>query len=158
MVRRRSCVVSNHEATMPLILRDAAKTPLLRMRAAELPLYIVDPIRLDLRLEAVERGRGCRAVDGIFSLCQQRKHLQVDRGRMMDDVAIIAQIVGYLAGHTKIVQRDIRKLRQSRQRVGGKIINRLQSPAKRPSSPRIAGLNRAQSRCRTSRPDFSQSG
>jgi hypothetical protein len=33
MVRRRSCAVSNHEATL-LILRDAAKTPLLRMRAA----------------------------------------------------------------------------------------------------------------------------
>jgi hypothetical protein len=32
MVRRRSRAVSNHEATF-LILRDAAKTPLLRMRA-----------------------------------------------------------------------------------------------------------------------------
>jgi hypothetical protein len=31
MVRRRSCAVSNHEFA-PLILRDAAKTPLLRMR------------------------------------------------------------------------------------------------------------------------------
>src|SRR5882672_6996275 len=31
MVRRRSCAVSNHGHT--LILRDAAKTPLLRMRA-----------------------------------------------------------------------------------------------------------------------------
>jgi hypothetical protein len=30
MVRRRA--VSNHEATMGLILRDAAKAPLLRMR------------------------------------------------------------------------------------------------------------------------------
>jgi hypothetical protein len=32
MVRRRSCAVSNHEVTISLILRDAAKTPLLRMR------------------------------------------------------------------------------------------------------------------------------
>jgi hypothetical protein len=32
MVRRRSCAVSNHEVTLG-ILRDAAKTPLLRMRA-----------------------------------------------------------------------------------------------------------------------------
>jgi hypothetical protein len=31
MVRRRACAVSNHETGM-LILRDAAKTPLLRMR------------------------------------------------------------------------------------------------------------------------------
>jgi hypothetical protein len=31
MVRRRSCAVSNHE-DVHLILRDAAKTPLLRMR------------------------------------------------------------------------------------------------------------------------------
>src|SRR6266478_6233164 len=30
MVRRRSCAVSNHEASMLPILRDAAKTPLLR--------------------------------------------------------------------------------------------------------------------------------
>src|SRR5258705_12171958 len=113
MVRRRSCAVSNHEATMPLILRDAAKTPLLRMRAAELPLDTTNPIRLDLGLEAVQRGRGYRAVNGIFSLCQQRKHLQVGRGRMMDDVAIIGQIVGYLRGHTKIVQTAIPTLRQS---------------------------------------------
>jgi hypothetical protein len=33
MVRRRSCAVSNHEL-VALILRDAAKTPLLRMRSA----------------------------------------------------------------------------------------------------------------------------
>jgi hypothetical protein len=33
LVRRRSCAVSNHEATL-LILRDAAKMPLLRMRGA----------------------------------------------------------------------------------------------------------------------------
>jgi hypothetical protein len=32
MVRRRCCAVSNHEVTCILILRDAAKTPLLRMR------------------------------------------------------------------------------------------------------------------------------
>jgi len=32
MVRRRSCAVSNHQVTMRLILRDAAKKPLLRMR------------------------------------------------------------------------------------------------------------------------------
>jgi hypothetical protein len=33
MVRRRACAVSNHEASpVPFILRDAAKTPLLRMR------------------------------------------------------------------------------------------------------------------------------
>jgi hypothetical protein len=33
MVRRRVSAVSNHVAnTVPLILRDAAKTPLLRMR------------------------------------------------------------------------------------------------------------------------------
>jgi hypothetical protein len=31
MARRRACAVSNHEATLHLILRDAAKTPLLRM-------------------------------------------------------------------------------------------------------------------------------
>jgi hypothetical protein len=31
MVRRRSCAVSNHETAL-FILRDAAKTPLLRMR------------------------------------------------------------------------------------------------------------------------------
>jgi hypothetical protein len=31
MVRRRTCAVSNHES-MTFILRDAAKTPLLRMR------------------------------------------------------------------------------------------------------------------------------
>jgi len=31
MVRRRSCAVSNREATL-LILGDAAKTPLVRMR------------------------------------------------------------------------------------------------------------------------------
>jgi len=35
MVRRRSRAVSNHEATV-LILRDAAKTPLLRMRIKSL--------------------------------------------------------------------------------------------------------------------------
>jgi hypothetical protein len=33
VVRRRASAVSNHEAPMLLILRDAAKTPLLRMRA-----------------------------------------------------------------------------------------------------------------------------
>jgi hypothetical protein len=33
MVRRRACAVSNHEGTIgAFILRDAAKTPLLRMR------------------------------------------------------------------------------------------------------------------------------
>jgi hypothetical protein len=32
MVRRRVSAVSNHETTTHLILRDAAKTPLLRMR------------------------------------------------------------------------------------------------------------------------------
>jgi hypothetical protein len=32
MVRRRVSAVSNHENTVHLILRDAAKTPLLRMR------------------------------------------------------------------------------------------------------------------------------
>jgi hypothetical protein len=33
MVRRRSCAVSNHEAPLvAFIVRDAAKTPLLRMR------------------------------------------------------------------------------------------------------------------------------
>ena len=34
MVRRRACAVSNHEATVRLILRDAAKRPLLRMRSS----------------------------------------------------------------------------------------------------------------------------
>jgi hypothetical protein len=34
MVRRRSCAVSNHEMNI-LILRDAAKAPLLRMRTGE---------------------------------------------------------------------------------------------------------------------------
>jgi hypothetical protein len=33
MVRRRPCAVSNHEEKRALILRDAAKRPLLRMRA-----------------------------------------------------------------------------------------------------------------------------
>jgi hypothetical protein len=33
MVRRRACAVSNHEETYGSILRDAAKTPLLRMRS-----------------------------------------------------------------------------------------------------------------------------
>src|SRR5712691_8291343 len=32
MVRRRACAVSNHETRISLILRDAAKAPLLRMR------------------------------------------------------------------------------------------------------------------------------
>jgi hypothetical protein len=32
MVRRRACAVSNHEAPGVAILRDAAKTPFLRMR------------------------------------------------------------------------------------------------------------------------------
>jgi hypothetical protein len=32
MVRRRFCAASNHDGPVPLILRDAAKTPLLRMR------------------------------------------------------------------------------------------------------------------------------
>src|SRR3981081_1927369 len=37
MVRRRTCAVSNHEATVQLILRDAAKTPLLeRQRRSRL--------------------------------------------------------------------------------------------------------------------------
>jgi hypothetical protein len=35
MVRRRPCAVSNHESTL-FILRDAAKTPLLRMRLVRL--------------------------------------------------------------------------------------------------------------------------
>jgi hypothetical protein len=34
MVRRRACAVSNHEADVLLILRDAAQRPLLRMREA----------------------------------------------------------------------------------------------------------------------------
>src|SRR6267378_6099174 len=89
----------------------------------QLLLNTVNPIGLDLGLEAVERRRGCCAVDGIFSFCQQRKHLHVDRGRMMNDVAVIVQIVGYLPGHAKIVKRDVRKLRQSRQRVGGEVID-----------------------------------
>jgi hypothetical protein len=37
---------------------------------AKLPLPATNPIGLDLGLEAVERGRGCGAVDGIFSFCQ----------------------------------------------------------------------------------------
>src|SRR6266478_2220117 len=92
---------------------------------AWLPLHTTNPIRLDLGLEAVERGRGRCAVNGIFSLRQQRQHLQVDRGRMMNDIAVIVQIVGYLARHAKIVKRDIRKQRQSRKRIGGEIVNRL---------------------------------
>jgi hypothetical protein len=36
MVRRRTCAVSNHEGTIgAFILRDAAKTPLLRMRVGD---------------------------------------------------------------------------------------------------------------------------
>src|SRR4030088_3092536 len=43
MVRRRSCVVSNHKATL-LILRDAAKTPLLRMREKSLDRDAMTPV------------------------------------------------------------------------------------------------------------------
>ena len=96
------------------------------MRSAKLPLHTTNPIGLDLGLEAIERGRRRCAVNEIFSLCQQRKHLQVDRGRMMKDVAVIVQIVGYLAGRAKIVKRDIRKLRQSRKRVSREMVDGLQ--------------------------------
>src|SRR5207249_10485799 len=90
------------------------------------PLQPTDPIGLDLGLEALERGRGRCPVNGIFSRCQQRKHLQVDRGRMMKDVAVIAEIVGYLARHAKIMKRDIRKLRQSPNSVSREIVDGLQ--------------------------------
>src|SRR3979411_350257 len=43
MVRRRSCAVSNHKATL-LILRDAAKTPLLRMREKSLDRDAMTPV------------------------------------------------------------------------------------------------------------------
>src|ERR1700716_73759 len=43
MVRRRSCAVSNHKATL-LILRDAAKTPLLRMRKKSLDRDAMTPV------------------------------------------------------------------------------------------------------------------
>jgi hypothetical protein len=39
MVRRRACAVSNHETKPFVILRDAAKRPLLRMRFRELISY-----------------------------------------------------------------------------------------------------------------------
>src|SRR3954468_20644732 len=43
MVRRRSCAVSNHKATL-LILRDAAKTPLLRMSEKSLDRDAMTPV------------------------------------------------------------------------------------------------------------------
>jgi hypothetical protein len=45
MVRRRPCAVSNPEAPVRLILRDAAKTPLLRMRTAEASSTFADTSR-----------------------------------------------------------------------------------------------------------------
>src|SRR3979411_1422700 len=43
MVRRRSCAVSNHKATL-LILRDAAKTARRRMREKALGRYAMPPV------------------------------------------------------------------------------------------------------------------
>jgi hypothetical protein len=43
MVRRRICAVSNHEAPLHLILRAAAKTPLLSMREDPLALSALIP-------------------------------------------------------------------------------------------------------------------
>src|ERR1700716_4678565 len=43
MVRSPSCAVSNHKATL-LILRDAAKTPLLRMREKSLDRDAMTPV------------------------------------------------------------------------------------------------------------------
>jgi len=40
MVRRRSCAVSNHEPGV-LILRDATEWPLLRMRGAFSPAFVI---------------------------------------------------------------------------------------------------------------------
>src|SRR5260370_15038545 len=58
----------------------------------QLLLNTVNPICLDLGLEAVERRRGGFAVAGLFSFCPQRKHLHVDRGRLLNYVAVILQI------------------------------------------------------------------
>src|ERR1700676_3498903 len=87
---------------------------------------ITRPIRLDLGLEAVERRRRRGAVNEVFPLRQQRKYFQVNRGRMMNDVAIIAEVVRDLPGHAKIVKPDIRELHQSPKSVGGEIVSRLQ--------------------------------
>src|SRR5258708_16195589 len=105
---------------------DCFVASLLAMTSRQLPLDIIGPVRLDLRLELLQRrGRG-GAVDEIFSFRKPREHLQIDQGRMMDDVAVIFQVMGYLRGLAKVVQVGIRKLCQSVGGIGGEIVDDLQ--------------------------------
>ena len=60
-VRAVRCAVSNHEATVDLILRDAAKTPLLRMRTETTVHFINRELAMETAM-AREGGCLCGAV------------------------------------------------------------------------------------------------
>src|SRR5260370_27841556 len=99
---------------------------LVAMTKRQLQLNTIGPVRVDLRLQLLQRrGRG-GAVDEVFSLRKPRENLQIDHGRMMDDVAVIFQVMGYLRGLAKVVQVGIRKLCQSVGGIGGEIVDDLQ--------------------------------
>ena len=93
--RRRGCgKVARHSAASPRETRLAdgpgsqrgAHT--LRARSSTLRS---SPIGLDLRLEPLQRRQRRVAVDDVFPAASHRQHLQIDRGRMMDHVAVIVR-------------------------------------------------------------------
>jgi pyridoxine 5-phosphate synthase len=103
MVRRRSCAVSNYEATLSLILRDAVEGPLLqdedapRFNVCRKPIMVTrPPLRLGVNVDHVATLRNARAgcnpdpvraalaaiaagADGITA------HLREDRRHIRDD-------------------------------------------------------------------------
>jgi hypothetical protein len=68
-----------------------------------LSLDTADPVSRDLRLEAFQRGGRRGAIDDIVACCQPGEDFQIDIGRVMNQVAIIAEIVGNFLHRAKVI-------------------------------------------------------
>src|SRR6516225_4889694 len=74
----------------PVALR---RLPIETGPATRLPLH---PICLDLRLQPFQRGGGRGAIDQILSARDHLEHASVDVRRVVDDVAVIMEVVSDL--------------------------------------------------------------
>ena len=66
-----------------------------------------DLVSRGLRLETFQRGGRRGAIDDVVACCQPGKDFQIDIGRVMNQVAIIAEIVSNFLHRAKVVQPDI---------------------------------------------------
>src|SRR4051812_21643190 len=69
-------------------------------------------IGLDLSFKRIQRRERRLSIDTILSTRQPIQLLRIDRRRMVDDVAVVIEIVRHRPDRAEIVQTHIRKLRQ----------------------------------------------